>query len=99
MSLANLEKSFSVAIQPQATDVEAESVHPAKPQPRAPRRTRVAPSTSTRGKSSNPDYEAVKVLIHSEKRTRATRKWQDEQGRGRDFSDLIDTLLTKYLGS
>lgn len=50
-----------------------------------------------RGKSSNPDYEAVKVWVLSDYRKRATRKWEDEGGQ--DFADLIERLLSKYLGA
>ena len=47
------------------------------------------------GKRSNPDFEKVGLYLHSERRKRAERKWEDE-GEG-DFSDLIDKLLTSYL--
>jgi hypothetical protein len=64
---------------------------PMKPQPKA--------AGTTRGKSSNPDYEPVKVLVRSEYRIKASRKWEDEHGRNKDFSDLIEHLLTKYIGA
>lgn len=48
-------------------------------------------------KSRNPAYEPVKLFMHTEKRRKAERKWEDEGGR--DLSSLIETLLTKYLGS
>ena len=49
------------------------------------------------GKRSHPDFEKVGLYLHAERRKRAERKWEDE-GQGGDFSDLIDRLLTSYLG-
>lgn len=49
------------------------------------------------GKRSHPDYEKVGLYLHSDRRKQAERKWEDE-GNGGDFSDLIDKLLTTYLG-
>jgi hypothetical protein len=49
----------------------------------------------TTGKSSNPEYEPVKVYVRSEMRKKAVRKWEDEGGR--DLSDLIEVLFSKYL--
>ncbi len=51
----------------------------------------------TTGKSSNPDYEAVKLYVRKQTRRAAERKWEDETSR--DFSELVQELLTKYLGS
>jgi hypothetical protein len=48
------------------------------------------------GKRSHPDFEKVGLYLNSAKRKQAERKWEDE-GNG-DFSDLIDKLLTNYLG-
>ena len=48
-----------------------------------------------KGKRSNPDFEKVGLYLHSNRRKRAERKWEDE-GVG-DFSDLIDRLLISYL--
>jgi len=49
------------------------------------------------GKRSNPDYEAVKVLVRKDTRRIAARKWEDEGGR--DLSDLIQKLLNEYIGA
>ena len=48
------------------------------------------------GKRSHPDFEKVGLYLHSGRRKQAERKWEDE-GNG-DFSDLVDKLLTSYLG-
>lgn len=56
-----------------------------------------APAPQGLAKSRNPAYEPVKLFMHTEKRRKAERKWEDEGGR--DLSSLIETLLTKYLGS
>lgn len=56
-----------------------------------------AQTSSAVAKSRNPAYEPVKLFMHTEKRRKAERKWEDDGGR--DLSSLIETLLTKYLGS
>ncbi len=61
---------------------------------KAPAQAQTPPSLA---KSRNPAYEPVKLFMHTEKRRKAERKWEDEGGR--DLSSLIETLLTKYLGS
>ncbi len=55
-----------------------------------------ANSKRTIGKSRNPEFEPVKILLRKETRKRAERKWADDTGR--DFSELIQHLLTTYLG-
>jgi hypothetical protein len=72
------------------------SVEPLQPPAAASRRiaTPKKPFRTT-GKSSNPEYEPVKVYVRSEMRKRAVRKWEDEGGR--DLSDLIEVLFSKYL--
>lgn len=47
------------------------------------------------GKSSNPDFEKVGVYVRTETRRKAERKWEDHAGG--DLSDLIETLLSKYI--
>lgn len=49
------------------------------------------------GKSSHPDYEAVKVYVRRQTRKDAWRKWEDAQGG--DFSDLMQHLLEQYVGA
>ena len=65
----------------------------------APERREVQTQTPPRttGKSSNPAYEPVKVYVRSEMRKKAVRKWEDEGGR--DLSDLIEVLFSKYLSA
>lgn len=52
--------------------------------------------TKTVGKSSNPDFEPVKVLLRKTTRKKAERKWNDAMDQ--DFSDLVEHLLQEYLG-
>lgn len=48
-----------------------------------------------RGKRSNPDYERLTVLVRSDLRKNASRKWEDEQPK-KDMSELVDALLGLY---
>jgi hypothetical protein len=48
-------------------------------------------------KSKHPDFEAVKVYLRSTTHKLARRKCEDE-GQG-DFSDLVESLLQRYLGA
>ena len=53
-------------------------------------------------KRSNPDYTPVKVFLRRKTHKAAARKWQDEQertGSEGDFSDLMEQLLGRYLGT
>ena len=82
-----------------------QSQTPLTPMPPPPAKKRKAPPTnpvdvqapSALAKSRNPAYEPVKLFMHAEKRRQAERKWEDEGGR--DLSGLIESLLTKYLGT
>lgn len=77
------------AIEPEAVTAE----------PVRERATRIPTDRTTgrpQGKRSHPDYEKVGLYLNSSRRKQAERKWEDE-GNG-DFSDLIDKLLTTYLG-
>jgi hypothetical protein len=49
------------------------------------------------GKSSHPEYEAVKIYIRKQTRKDAFRKWEDANGG--DFSDLMQHLLEQYVGA
>lgn len=49
------------------------------------------------GKSSHPEFEAVKIYIRKQTRKEAARKWEDAQGG--DFSDLMQHLLEQYIGA
>jgi hypothetical protein len=48
-------------------------------------------------KSRHPEFEAVKVYVRRRTHKAARRKFEDA-GEG-DFSDLVEKLLQKYLGS
>jgi hypothetical protein len=48
-------------------------------------------------KSSHPDFTAVKIFVRRQTHKTAARKWQDAEGG--DFSDLVETLLQKYLST
>lgn len=53
-------------------------------------------------KSRHPEYTPVKVFLRRETHKAAGRKWQDQQdkeGEGGNFSDLVESLLQKYLGA
>jgi uncharacterized Rmd1/YagE family protein len=49
-----------------------------------------------RGKRSNPDYEQVTAYIRRETYT-ATKIALLQEGLGREFSELVEDLLTEYL--
>jgi hypothetical protein len=76
---------------------------PAPPSPQAPKRLSAEapkrPGLPTQGtaKSKHPDYEPVKIYIRKDTRKRAWRKWEDVAGG--DFSELVQQLLEKYLGT
>jgi hypothetical protein len=48
-------------------------------------------------KSRHPEFEPVKIYLRKATHKTARRKWEDAD-RG-DFSDLVQHLLEKYLGS
>jgi hypothetical protein len=64
---------------------------------RPARQAKVQPPTRTTGKSSNPDFESVKLYVRKQTRRAAERKWQDDTGG--DLSELVEQLLIKYLGA
>lgn len=47
------------------------------------------------GKTSNPEYKRVMVLVEKDTAKAAGRKWEDKQPE-KDFSDLVQSLLTAY---
>lgn len=72
-------------------------LHSCRPQPSdRPKDTENAIQPKSRGKSSNPDFAPVKVLLRKNTRKLADRKWKDETGR--DLSDLVERLLNDYSG-
>ena len=75
------------------TDVTAIDVQ--KPRPKALGAKQPPVGSRMSGKSSNPDFEKVGVYVRTETRRKAERKWEDHAGG--DLSDLIETLLSKYI--
>ncbi len=72
-------------------------LHPCRPKlPDRPQEPDSAVQPKSRGKSSNPHFAPVKVLIRKSTRRLAERKWKDETGN--DLSDLIERLLDDYSG-
>ena len=69
----------------------------AKAEPRPVRQAKAQPPARTTGKSSNPDFEAVKLYVRRQTRRAAERKWQDDTGG--DFSELVEHLLSRYLSA
>jgi hypothetical protein len=65
------------------------------PRPKALRAKKPPVGSRVSGKSSNPDFEKVGVYVRTETRRKAERKWEDQAGG--DLSDLIETLLSKYI--
>ena len=47
------------------------------------------------GKSRNPEYKRVMILVKKNTEKTAYRKWEDTQP-GKDFSDLVEQLLSGY---
>lgn len=75
---------------------EAAGTETRRPRPKTTLRTPKPPAGSrVSGKSSNPDFEKVGVYVRTETRRKAERKWEDQAGG--DLSDLIETLLSKYI--
>jgi len=71
---------------------------PVVPKPQVAKKAMVAAAPAkTVGKSSNPDYEPVKLYVRKKTRKDATRKWEDADGG--DFSELVEHLLKKYLST
>jgi hypothetical protein len=64
-----------------------------------PQSTVPSPAEPTRqpGKSRNDDFERLTVYVRKDTKKEAARKWEDATGR--DTSDLIQHLLTKYLNT
>jgi hypothetical protein len=75
---------------PQAPRLSSAQAPTARVEPRA------LPLQGT-AKSKHPEYEPVKIYVRKRTRKDAWRKWEDAQGG--DFSDLVQMLLDKYLGT
>ena len=76
-----------------STDVTPTNVQ--TPRPKTLRAKKPPVGSRVSGKSSNPDFEKVGVYVRTETRRKAERKWEDQAGG--DLSDLIETLLSKYI--
>jgi hypothetical protein len=48
------------------------------------------------GKSRDPDYKRVMVLLRKDTEKYAGRKWEDAEP-DKDFSDLVELLLSEYV--
>jgi hypothetical protein len=80
---------------PQKIDIEDVT---GRPEPRPSRKAKATPSQATGGaKYTNPEYMQLKVYVPRRIKTAAARKWEDSGGR--DLSDLIESLLSKYLST
>lgn len=55
------------------------------------------PNPGTGAKYTDPDFMQLKVYVRRKTKTAAARKWEDSGGR--ELSELIETLLEKYLSS
>lgn len=69
----------------------------ARPKAEAPAAPAGKAWTRGAGKSSNPAYGRFTVYVPTALRIQAERKWQDITGK--DASDLIEHLLTEYVGT
>jgi hypothetical protein len=94
MSLANALSGLKEAQKPQRPDKPARV---RKPPTQAAVPVREITIRRATGKSANPDYEKVTLYARKDLRRKAERKFEDEGGR--DLSDLLETLLTKYLNA
>ena len=92
-ALAGVKQSQTDQDQVTMDDVTAAGVQ--RPRPKTLRAKRPPVGSRVSGKSSNRDFEKVGVYVRTDTRRRAERKWED-QGGG-DLSDLIETLLGKYI--
>lgn len=64
------------------------------PQPILPLVSRSTPKKPL-AKTKDQDYKRVMVLVKKSTEKKAYRKWEDTNP-SKDFSDLVETLLSKY---
>jgi hypothetical protein len=55
-----------------------------------------APAPRAMSKSTDPSFERLTVYVRKTTKRDAVRKWED--GGGGDMSDLVEKLLSDYLG-
>ncbi len=58
---------------------------------------KTAPAPATGAKYTDPDFMQLKVYVRRKTKTAAARKWEDSGGR--ELSELVETLLERYLSS
>lgn len=58
---------------------------------------KTASTPGTEAKYTDPDFMQLKVYVRRKTKTAAARKWEDSGGR--ELSELVETLLEKYLSS
>jgi hypothetical protein len=85
---SQLESAFAGIKEAQAPKPPAPQLVPAPKQP---------VSKSGMAKSTNPDFEPVKIYLRKDTRKAAARLWEDRNGG--DFSELVEHLLSEYLGA
>ena len=104
--MKNMESILGSLQHARETPIESETAKP-EPKPAAvkptaakkqaqPKPLTLSVQPKTVGKSSNPDFEPVKVLLRKTTRKKAERQWNDTTDQ--DFSDLVEHLLLRYLG-
>ena len=98
----NLKDAFAGIREAQAPEAAKVPKAPKARSTQAPKRLssgepRAALPLQGTAKSRHPEFEAVKVYVRRETRKRAWRRWEDAGGG--DFSDLVEMLLQKYLGT
>ncbi len=93
MSLAS-----SLAPRQQTTETSQripKTVEAEKPRPQTTHKN--VPIPGTGAKYTDPDFMQLKVYVRRKTKTAAARKWEDSGGR--ELSELVETLLEKYLSS
>jgi hypothetical protein len=77
---------------------EPEHLGPQAPKGAATHRPTLVPlPLENTAKSRHPEYTPVKVFLRRDTHKTAVRKWEDAAGG--DFSDLVEQLLRRYLGT
>lgn len=66
-------------------------------QPVSRKPTRIEPRATQKAKYTDPDFMQLKVYVRRKTKVAAAHKW--ENSGGRELSELIETLLSKYLSS
>jgi hypothetical protein len=80
---------------PETPQRSTDATKPEQPRMRTAHKT--VPSPGTGAKYTDPDFMQLKVYVRRKTKTAAARKWEDSGGR--ELSELVETLLDKYLSS